>query len=103
VSTPLSSAEIPAPDTQRLASLIFELSSQLHAERLHRLALEAALVRAGVLTPASLKETENDSTLRECGLRAVEDSVAGLIRALTERNDVRTPLRPPDLQPSEGD
>jgi hypothetical protein len=36
-------------------------------------------------------------------LRAVEDSVAGLIRAMTERNDVRTPLRPPDLQPSEGD
>lgn len=80
-------------DVDRLSGLVFELSSQLHAERLHRIALEAALVQAGVIDPATLQKMASDPAVRERGLSAVEESVARLMRVLTERDDVRALLR----------
>ncbi|MGH8309618.1 MAG: hypothetical protein ACRETX_07460 [Steroidobacteraceae bacterium] len=84
---------VPPLDTDRLTGLVFELSSQLHAERLHRIALEMALAQAGVIEPATLQKMASDPALRELGRRAVEESVARLMRVLTERDDARAPLR----------
>ena len=75
------------PDTNRLSGLVFELSSQLHAERMHRIALEAALMRAGVLTPSALERMAEDEAVRASSRRAVEESVARLMRVLTETQD----------------
>ena len=83
-------------DTERLAGLIFELSSQLHAERMHRIALETALVQAGIIEPATLESLASDPAIRELGRREVNESVAKLMRVLTERDDARTPLRTGD-------
>jgi hypothetical protein len=93
-STPGAAA--PALDTERLAGLVFELAAQLHAERLHRLALEHALVAAGVLPVAALQESAADPALRERGRREVEESVARLMRVITESADPRAPLRGPN-------
>ncbi|MGH8284265.1 MAG: hypothetical protein ACRETT_00685 [Steroidobacteraceae bacterium] len=84
---------VPPLDTDRLTGLVFELSSQLHAERLHRIALEMALAQAGVIEPATLQKMASDPALRELGRRAVEESVARLMRVLTESDDARAPLR----------
>ncbi|HSD74853.1 MAG TPA: hypothetical protein VLB75_08785 [Steroidobacteraceae bacterium] len=80
-------------DTERLSGLVFELASQLHAERLHRIALERALAQAGVIDPAALQQMASEPTMRELGRRAVEESVARMMRVLTECDDARTPLR----------
>lgn len=87
----------PALDIQKLTGLVFELSSQLHMERLHRLALEAALVQAGVLDPAAPEKLANEPALRDASRRAAEQSIAALMRVLTESDDERTPLRSDDL------
>ena len=84
---------IPSLDTERLTALVFELSSQLHAERLHRIALETALSRAGVIDPGAVQGLVTDPAVRDLGQRAVEESVAKLMRVLTESGDVRAPLR----------
>jgi hypothetical protein len=83
-------------DAERLAGLVFELASQLHAERVHRLALESALVRAGVVPEAALQAAAEDPALRERSRREVEESVARLMRVITESADPRAPLRGPD-------
>lgn len=88
--------EPPALDVERLAGLVFELASQLHAERLHRLALEHALADAGVLHDAALRAAAAAPALRERGRREVEASVARLMRVITESADPRAPLRGPD-------
>lgn len=84
---------VPPLDTDRLTGLLFELSSQLHAERLHRIALEMALAQAGVIEPATLQKMASDPALRELGRRAVEESVARMMRVVTESDDARAPLR----------
>jgi hypothetical protein len=83
----------PALDIRKLTELVFELSSQLHAERLHRLALEAALVQAGVLDAGAPEKLVNDPALREASRREAGESIAGLMRVMTEYQDERTPLR----------
>jgi hypothetical protein len=85
----------PVLDDERLAGLVFELASQLHAERLHRLALEHALERAGVLAPGAVQAAAADAALRERGRSEVEEAVARLMRVLTENADRRAPLRTP--------
>jgi hypothetical protein len=87
--------ELPLPplDTHRLAGLVFELASQLHAERLHRLTLEAALMSAGVLDARSLEAAARDSAIQRRGETAVGDSVARLMRVIAEWPDARAPLR----------
>jgi hypothetical protein len=80
-------------DSERLSGLVFELASQLHAERLHRIALERALAQAGVIEPAALQELAGDAAVRELGRHTVEESVARLMRVLTDRDDALAPLR----------
>ena len=87
---------LPELDTQRLAGLVFELASQLQAERAHRLALETALARAGVLPPGAVAGLADDPELRAESRRAADESVARLLRVLTEQPDARRPLRPVD-------
>ncbi|HKZ73845.1 MAG TPA: hypothetical protein VJ011_07270 [Steroidobacteraceae bacterium] len=90
----MSDTMIPAPDGDRLAGLVFELASQLHVERAQRLALEAALVEAGVLAPAACERLLADAQLRRRTQDALEQSMAKLLRVITERADPRAPLRP---------
>jgi hypothetical protein len=83
----------PALDVHRLAGLVFELSSQLHIERVHRLALEEALLRAGVIDAATLEKLAGDQALHAASMRAAEESLARMMRVLTENEDERAPLR----------
>lgn len=88
-------ASPPPLDTERLAGLVFELASQLHAERLHRLALEQALASAGALPEGALRAAAADPALVERGRQEVAASVARLMRVITESADPRAPLRGP--------
>jgi hypothetical protein len=93
----VSGGELPLPelDTQRLAALVFELASQLQAERAHRLALEAALAAAGVLPAGAAARLAEDPALRAETRQAADDSVRRLLRVLAEQDDARRPLRTP--------
>lgn len=88
-----AAAVAPTLDTERLAGLVFELASQLHAERAHRLALEHALQQAGIVTRAALESAASDAALRDRSRAEVEASVARLMRVVTENADPRAPLR----------
>ena len=88
----------PELDVRQLAGLVFELSSQLHAERLHRLALEAALAQAGVLDVGALQKSANDPALHSASRHSANDSISGLLRVLSEDQDPRAPLRPQDFR-----
>ncbi|MEO7773218.1 MAG: hypothetical protein ABIT36_08035 [Steroidobacteraceae bacterium] len=98
MQAPVPSAELPPTDldTPRLTSLVFELYSQLHAERVARIALQRALQTAGVLDPATLDGLAADPVVRDASLRASERSVAALLRTLQDSGDERRPLRPRD-------
>jgi hypothetical protein len=78
---------------ESLAGLVFELASQLHVERTSRLALEAALVNAGVLTREAVDAVATDSAVRERMRAALEDSMRKLMQVITEGADPRFPLR----------
>jgi hypothetical protein len=80
-------------DNATLGALIFELASQLHIERTRRSALEAALAHAGVLTPAQIEKTGEESAFREQAALAADQSIRKLLRVLSESKDERTPLR----------
>lgn len=80
-------------DTESLAGLVFELASQLHIERTRRMALEAALRRAGVLSEAAVDEMGSDPAFRQRTQRALEKAMRKLMRVLTESPDPRAPLR----------
>lgn len=79
------------PDPERLAGLVFELASQLHAERARRIALEHALVSAGVLTADAVEAAA--PTARAEASAALDRSIDGLLRVMAESADPRTPLR----------
>ncbi|MEO8751138.1 MAG: hypothetical protein ABI624_00510 [Casimicrobiaceae bacterium] len=85
-------------DSERLSRLVFELFSQLHGERLQRLALQTALERAGMLDVLTLQALARDPALRAESQRCAEESVAALLRVLIENEDERTPLRAADLK-----
>jgi hypothetical protein len=87
----MMSTSIPALDTDRLAGLVFELASQLQAERMHRLALETALARAGVIHPEAVQRLAKDPALRDQGRHAADESVARLMHIITEREPARVP------------
>lgn len=84
----------PEINVQQLARMVLELSSQLHAERLHRLALETALVRAGALSAESLHKAASDPLLRAASRQVAGESIASLLRVLREDQDPRAPLQP---------
>lgn len=81
------------PQLDRAASLIFELAGQLHVTR-HRLrAMEALLVRKGVLDTdevSRFEPTEDEAAV----LDAERDrGMEGLLRILTEDGPAAHPLR----------
>lgn len=82
-----------APDRQQLAGLVFELASQLHVERAQRVALQVALERAGVVDAATLLALAGDPELRRRDREMLEESIAKLLRVLTEEADPSRPLR----------
>ena len=79
------------PDPERMAGLIFELASQLHAERAQRMALEAALVAAGIVSPVAI-EAAGVAARPDIGA-ALDTAMEGLLRVIAEDPDPRTPLR----------
>jgi hypothetical protein len=80
------------PAVDLMAGLIFELAAQLHEERAALVALEAALVRAGVLGSTSVAEAARLPSARADASARLDRSVASLLRILSERDDARAPL-----------
>ncbi len=76
-----------------LTALVFELASQLHIERSHRLALEAALTERGVLSRAELEAAAQGATARQLATAQADRSIRKLLRILSESPDMRVPLR----------
>jgi hypothetical protein len=87
-----SSADVSL-DTESLAGLVMELGSQLHVERARRVALEEALMAAGVLTREAIEAAGNDPAVRKRMQALVQDSIDKLLLVLTEDRDQRVPLR----------
>ena len=79
------------PDLERLAGLVFELASQLHAERARRIALEQALVSAGVLAAGDVEAAA--PAARSETSAALDRAMHGLLRVMAESTDPRTPIR----------
>ncbi len=79
------------PIQDKLAGLVFELAQQLHVERARRMALEAALMRAGLIDMDAIVAAE--AAGRGESAAAAEEAVARLMRVLTECGDAKAPLR----------
>ncbi|MEX2149749.1 MAG: hypothetical protein WD793_06015 [Steroidobacteraceae bacterium] len=93
-----------APDLQQLTGLVFELASQLHVERAQRVALQAALEKAGVLDAATLQALVLDPDVQRRNHDLLEESIAKLLQVLAEDTDIRRPLRVTDgIRKPEGD
>jgi hypothetical protein len=82
-----------APTLAQLTGLVFELASQLHVERVQRIALEAALKEAGLLDSAQLTTVAVRAEARARAAPALERAMRGLMRVLTEDAGPKTPLR----------
>lgn len=76
-----------------LAALVMDLAAQLHIERHRRQALEAALIRSGVIDQAAIGSMANDAEFQAESTRALDRSQARLIRIITEHGDRTGPLR----------
>ncbi|GIL38068.1 hypothetical protein [Roseiterribacter gracilis] len=83
----------PDLDTSQLAALVFELASQLHAERSARIALQNALIRAGITTDIEIGEAAEAALTREETAAALARSMLKLMRVLRESDDPRSPTR----------
>lgn len=81
------------PDLEQLTGLVFELASQLHVERVQRLALQIVLENAGLIDVATLQALASDPELQRRNREALEESIAELLRVLRENADLRRPLR----------
>jgi len=86
-------AAFGAPEGDKLAALVFELASQLHMERVRRLALETAMIRAGLISEAGLESLADDDAFVARSRAALDEAMDKLMRILTENADPRTPLR----------
>lgn len=75
---------MPTPDNERLAALVFELASQLHVERSHRIALEVALVRAGVIDVQVVDSVSTDAEFKRRKAAELDVSMQSLMQVLTE-------------------
>jgi hypothetical protein len=82
-----------APDTDRLTGLVFELASQLHAERAQRIALQHVLIAQGIITPGAIEDQAKTQETRAQTLASLDQATARLIRILTESPDPKVPLR----------
>ncbi|MEY4681254.1 MAG: hypothetical protein RLZZ276_2903 [Pseudomonadota bacterium] len=86
-------AFLQGADLDRLAALVFELSSQLHVERHRRMALERALVAKGVVTEAEVAALAEDQAFLGAAREAADRSLRKLLRILAEDGGRRAPLR----------
>lgn len=93
------SGTAPAPDREQLTGLVFELASQLHVERAHRIALQAALEKAGIVDAATLRALALDPGVQRLNHDLLEESLAKLLRVLAEDSDARRPLQETSLDP----
>ncbi len=91
--TGMTDQSLGAPDTDRLTGLVFELASQLHAERAHRIALEEALIAQGIIAPGAVEDQAKTPSTRTQTLASLEQATARLIRIVTESPDPKVPLR----------
>jgi len=82
-----------APTLEQLTGLVFELASQLHVERVQRIALETALEEAGLLEAAKLSAPAVLAAARARAAPALNRAMQGVMRVLTEDADLKTPLR----------
>jgi hypothetical protein len=87
------SGDTAAPDCERLTGVVFELASQLHVERVQRVALQLALEKAGLIDAATLLSLTTDAALQRRNRDMLEESIAELLRVLSESADPRRPLR----------
>src|SRR5206468_10745266 len=86
-------AYLDATAHDRLGALLFELASQLHVERQRRIALEAALQRAGVLAPGAIDALVEDGAVMGQGRDALDGALRRLMRIMTEAGAPAGPLR----------
>src|SRR5438552_3964001 len=77
----------------QFGALLFELASQLHIERQRRIALEAALERAGTLPPGTFDVMAEDPAVLERGRAELDGALRRLMRIMTEAGEPRGPLR----------
>jgi hypothetical protein len=89
-----------APDREQLTGLVFELASQLHVERAQRVALQAALEKAGLFDAATLQALALDPEVQRRNHDLLEESISKLLRVLAEDTDARRPLQETSLDPS---
>ena len=82
----------PPPRRER-PGLLCERAAPRHAERARRIALEAALEAAGVLSVGACETAADSPPVRTRTMAALDHAMAGLIRVMTEDVDPRTPLR----------
>lgn len=81
------------PQLDRAASLILELSSQLHVTRNRLRILEVALIRRGVLDPEEINGFEPTAEEGQALDAERDRSMTGLLRILTEDGPAAHPLR----------
>ena len=91
--------EAVAPD--KLAALIFELSSQLHIERRRRIALEAMLERAGVIERSAIDCLSGDGEIAARGDVELDQAMLRLLRIVSEAGAPQGPLRTPPCCPGD--
>ena len=80
----MSRTPLVALDCDQLTTLVFELASHLHVERTHRLALELALERAGILGRETIAEVGQLAQLRDASIAAADHSLGKLLQAVAE-------------------
>jgi multidrug efflux pump subunit AcrA (membrane-fusion protein) len=76
-----------------LAQLVMDLGAQLHQERQARLALEEALIRAGVLAEGATAALAEDAALLARARAGLDASMARIMRIMVEAGDRFGPLR----------
>lgn len=77
----------------QVAAMVLELASQLHVERQRRMALEALLVRQGVLDAAAPEALATDEPFLAAARAELDTSLRRLLRIMTEAGDPTGPLR----------
>lgn len=82
-----------AADTDTVAALVMDLAAQLHIERQRRMALETALVRAGLIDRAAIEGLAEDAGFLAEARAALDTSVRRSLRIMTEAGDHTGPLR----------
>jgi hypothetical protein len=76
-----------------MAALLLELASQLHVERVRRMALEAMLVERGVIDAAEMNALVGHAGFVETTRGELDLSLRRLMRIMTAQGGAEGPLR----------